>query len=1483
MNQAILKKRSLTAALSAFLVTSIFSQPTQAALRIWDGNGDNSNWGFTSLSGNTNWTADSLSPLPVSGDNLMFVGSANLFTNNDLSGLSIAGINYTPDSGAFMLGGNAITHTGNIVNGSSYTQTILMPIVIGVDQLWTGGPGLNVFNEVTLGNHSLSLQSNVTIDSHNAAFIVAATGNAALTLESGSKLKSLQGIIGDTTGSNGSVTVKDAGSEWINDTNLLVGNAGNGSLLIENGAKVSGKSGYIALPGGAGSVAVSGVNSLWANSQDLFVGDYGIGTLKIGSGGKVTSVDAYIGARNWINTDGTTVFGNGVVTVENNGSQLINSGQFNLGFSGNGTLNILTGGFVHSASAVLGAQIQGEGTATVSDAWSNWLIDTDLKIGDAGKGTLSILAGGVVHSATGVLGAQSGGVGNVAIKGAFSNWMIDSGLKIGDAGIGTLNIETGGLLQNTIGIIGNQAGSSGFVTVTDTGSRWINAAYLSIGTSGTGALTINNGGQVFNSYGYLGASPGGKGTVTVTGANSIWTNNYDLTVGQIGSGTLNIENGGKVSNIQGTVGDFGIGILNIKTGSLLQDSVGIIGNHAGSTGSVTVSDAFSKWINSGNLSVGVAGTGSLTINNGANVFNSDGYLGTLAGGEGTATVAHANSLWVNNGTLTVGQNGSGILNIENGGKVGNTVGMVGDLFSGTGNVTVTGIGSLWGNSKDLTIGNSGTGVLRIEAGGQVSDRSDLILNAAAVLGSSVLSNGSAIVTGTASQWTNNGGLVIGKYGTGNLRVENGGTVINNVGSLGEFASGTGSASVSGNNSRWINSANLIVGEKGSGQLSIYAGGQVSNQIGVLGGFGKGTATVTGTGSEWNNSSYLAIGDNGDGALSIENGAKVTNSIGYLGQSVNGIGRVKVTGANTSWINSNNLYIGLDLATIGTLNVENGGQVRNVDGYLGGTGAAGTFSTSSGTAIVTGANSQWLNSGNLTVGQHGIGTLLVQNQGLVSVGGDAFVDQGNGSGTVTVQSGGIFDVAGTLNIGDQGKVILNGGELAYGARNITSGGEFNWLSGTVTLNNAYLLGADNWLNGLTLNPGKGLRSKQALTIGDYAGITLNGGQLTAESLHVATTGNLDWQRGRLTLGSLRLGDTDTGFGDYLQLNANKALAVTDLSIGSAATLDIGGGATPTVTQNLKVEGVMALASGRLAVTNQVSVAAGGAISLTNAATSRLAAGGGIVNNGTVEGSGRLEGNVQNLSGGKLLLQNSQLTVTGTVNNVAGARIEGQGTLNTGGINNLGLMTFSSGHTDIRGALTLIGPDSRIVNSGGSVLSFYDTVIHNGQEIRTGTGAQTIFFANVSGAGGFAGDGLVAFEGGYNPGNSPAAIDFHGGDISFNSTSVLTMEIFGNTPGSEYDQLLNIDHLDFNGTLALVFGGAFTPTAGSSFNLFDFTSFSGSFAPGRITVTGLDRNLLDFSSLASNGKLQVAAVPLPAGVWLFLGGLMGLLALGQRRKA
>jgi T5SS/PEP-CTERM-associated repeat protein len=224
---------------------------------------------------------------------------------------------------------------------------------------------------------------------------------------------------------------------------------------------------------------------------------------------------------------------------------------------------------------------------------------------------------------------------------------------------------------------------------------------------------------------------------------------------------------------------------------------------------------------------------------------------------------------------------------------------------------------------------------------------------------------------------------------------------------------------------------------------------------------------------------VIVGDTKQGSLYISGGSVLSNSgnglnlgthgalqvdsgSGYLGLNAGSSGTATVTGANSQWSNTQNLLVGL--GGNGTLNVQDGGMVTNK------TGALGVLFGSSGTAMVTGPNSQWNNTGDLHVGNFGSGTLNVTGGGAVNVAGATYIWHG----TVTVGSGSSFSTAtldleeGVLNLSGSltaSQVLVNGGEL------INNG---SMASAPVTDNGGSVHGSGNFgavtINGGTFSPG-----------------------------------------------------------------------------------------------------------------------------------------------------------------------------------------------------------------------------------------------------------------------------------------------------------------------------------------------------------------------------------------------------------------------------
>lgn len=777
---------------------------------------------------------------------------------------------------------------------------------------------------------------------------------------------------------------------------------------------------------------------------------------------------------------------------------------------------------------------------------------------------------------------------------------------------------------------------------------------------------------------------------------------------------------------------------------------------------------------------------------------------------------------------------------------GGTAGMTvnGQLMLGSNALILQNLTSLNVGNTDLAIDNAS---LTLKSGSQLSNGITFIGNNGV---------GGISVSGAGSRWTGSGGLYIGNLsnGTGTMTIDDAGQVNNTIGYVGDL--GSGQAKVTGANSRWNNSEDLYVGRSGDGTLTIDNGGQVSSDYGYLGYFGgsSGSATVTGANSTWANSSGLYIGYAGNATLAIENGGQISNTYGYLGDLIGSTGSATVTGANSKWTNSSNLYVGL--LGNGSLIIEKGGQVSSVYGYL------GYYGGSTGSATVTGTNSKWTNSGDLLLGLVGNGSLTIGNGGQVSNTHGVLGSMNGRTGSATVTgANSTWTNRGNFYIGDVGNgalTIENGGQVSN-----TNGVLGYWGaavgSATVTGANSQWVNRNNLTVGvqgsgtLTIENGGTVNVGNALSIGNLGQLNLNDGTLRTGSLTRTGNGRFNWSGGTLNI---------TGNGGA-SLGSGELNAVTQLSTGQ--TLDV------TKTLNLNNGSFLLLSGGSL-----------------KAGTLAL-------NGGSVIG-GRLD-----MSG--IGQMNGYGTVASAITGGTAANaIQASGGLSLGDINSASGFDFG-GHLIVGShRVVLLDQDqahlgvSTTLTNGGQLEAGKGISLGNGETLKytgdasilgnftnngavSGSGGALTFLNDVNGAGSFAGD--IVFHADYNPGNSPATVDFNGGNATYDATSVLTMEIMGSTPGTQYDQLLNIDHLSFNGILNLVFGPSFMPSARQSFDLFDFNSFSGSFAADRITVSGLDRSLLDLSHLTTTGHLQISAVPLPAGVWLFISGL-AVLAAGSRRR-
>ena len=311
------------------------------------------------------------------------------------------------------------------------------------------------------------------------------------------------------------------------------------------------------------------------------------------------------------------------------------------------------------------------------------------------------------------------------------------------------------------------------------------------------------------------------------------------------------------------------------------------------------------------------------------------------------------------------------------------------------------------------------------------------------------SNNFATVTGAGSLWQT-GYLTLGLNGGGNkLTIANGG-VVNATGAYAGYESNSANNMliVTGMGSTLNAGSEFMFGENGlDNQLIITNGGLIT----VAGLFAVGkylrvntnnnpvanndTVLVTGAGSLLSISNTLYVGYSGVGnQLTIAAGGEVKDIKGVLGQandSGNQNNRVIVTGANSKWINSDVLLVG-DTTSGNHLTITNGGLVVNTDGQLGYAASITVNSTNTvdnNTVLVTGSGSVWSNTGALYVGRQGVGnSLTITNSGAVTVAGNAYISYDTFAANNAIAiAGGSLAVGGTLDVRN-GTLGFNGGTL-----------------------------------------------------------------------------------------------------------------------------------------------------------------------------------------------------------------------------------------------------------------------------------------------------------------------------------------------------------------------------------------------------------------------------------------------------------------------
>lgn len=261
--------------------------------------------------------------------------------------------------------------------------------------------------------------------------------------------------------------------------------------------------------------------------------------------------------------------------------------------------------------------------------------------------------------------------------------------------------------------------------------------------------------------------------------------------------------------------------------------------------------------------------------------------------------------------------------------------------------------------------------------------------------------------------------------------------------------------------------NLSVGQNGTGMLTILTGGTLVNQFGTIGDLpgGVGTVIVSGAGSSWTNVNDVVVGGLGTGTLIIQDGGTAENDTtassagGSVGKSAGSTGTVIVTGPGSSWINGPQGGLNIGSFGTGTLLVANGGRVIDITPLV---TNIGNGAGSHGTVTVTGAGSLWSDIAGIRIGNSGTGTLTIADGGNViapvvtiaaNAGATGILNIGAGAGAPAAAPGTLNTLSVAFGAGT-GTINFNHTSADYVfAPAISGNGTVNVLAGTTIFTGA----------------------------------------------------------------------------------------------------------------------------------------------------------------------------------------------------------------------------------------------------------------------------------------------------------------------------------------------------------------------------------------------------------------------------------------------
>ncbi|WP_216332681.1 autotransporter domain-containing protein [Rhizobium sp. X9] len=489
------------------------------------------------------------------------------------------------------------------------------------------------------------------------------------------------------------------------------------------------------------------------------------------------------------------------------------------------------------------------------------------------------------------------------------------------------------------------------------------------------------------------------------------------------------------------------------------------------------------------------------------------------------------------------------------------------------------------------------------------------------------SYGPVITIGTSAEAHE---LLIGTVPSAGTLVVQGDLRTNSV-VLGTASGASGTANFIGAN--WVNDGDVSIGGSGTGSVFLLHGTTASSENILIGGSGTGNGSL-----KLDNSSSLTASDTvfvgngggsssgagGSGSLDVLGASALYSVRGVLAEDPGTTGTALVSGEDSRWTMSGDMVVGE--AGVGTLTVTGGGTVFSQTTTI----IANLASADGSSITVSRLNSSLQSGGALVVGNSGAAKLLVEAAGTVTSGG-AIIGRHSAS-EATVTGDGSNWRTGNLQIG--GDTADPGGAAGNGKLNVLAGGSVD--------STAAQLGVVASATGAAVVDGQ--RSIWTVERGDLE-IGVNGTGL------LEVTGG-----GRVDAANIIIGTNAGGTGSARVSGAGSQLQ-------SRADLNVGlyGNGSMTVEAGGVVESRDGYVAAHGGSTSTVTVTGGGS-SWAMAGTFFVGYGGGAAGNVSVSAGGGIKAAKVML--GDLAGSSGTMTITGTGSNVT-AYVD-NGVVNSGSV-------------------------------------------------------------------------------------------------------------------------------------------------------------------------------------------------------------------------